>query len=126
MRRLPILRQESLNKRRIEVPCTEIGISQDPPMQRNRREYSFYDEHFQSARHAGNRFGPVFAAHNQLGNERVVIRWNDSFRVGRGIDSHSRSARRIESGDLTRGRRELFRMLSVTSALDGMPAMHDP
>src|SRR5579863_98454 len=121
----PILRQESFNKRRIKLARAEIRISQNAPMQWDRREYPFDDKHFQRPRHTGNCFRPVFAAHDQLGNQRVVIRWNHALSIGRGIDSHSGSAWRIERGDFPCRWRELLRVLGVDAAFNGMAAMHD-
>src|SRR5580704_18211672 len=124
-RRLSIFCQEALNKGRIKLSRAKIRISQNAPMQWNGCKYPLHDKHLKRPRHARNRFVAVFTAHDQLGDQRIIIRRNDAFGVGGGIDSHSSASGRIECGDLSRRRRELLRMLGVNAALDGMPAMHN-
>ena len=83
---------------------------------------SLDDEHLQRARHARDGLIAVLAAHDQLGDQRIVVGRHHAFGVRRGVDAHAGSARRIEGRDLARRRRELFRMLGVDAALDGVAA----
>ena len=61
---LPVLRQESFDESRVNLSGAEIGVGQDFAVQWNRGVDTFYDEHFQSSRHAGDSFCTVFAAHD--------------------------------------------------------------
>ena len=45
-----VLRQKTLDKRSIHASGTEIGISQDSPVQRDGRENPFHDEHLEGTR----------------------------------------------------------------------------
>jgi len=61
---LPVLRQELLDVPRIEFPGPEIRISQNLPVQRNRRVHTLDDEHVQRPSHARAGLGAVLGAHN--------------------------------------------------------------
>ena len=60
--------------------------------------------------------------HDELGDQRVVVRRHDAFGVLRRIDAHAIAAGNVEGGDLAGGGRELLRMLGVDAALDGVAA----
>src|SRR5580658_5093306 len=111
------LRQESLDKPGIEIARAEIRVGQNSPVQRNRGVDSFHNKHSQGAAHARNGFVAVLATHHQLGNQRVIIRRNRAFGVGRRVDAYARSSRRIERRNLACRGRELLRMLGVDAAL---------
>src|SRR5450631_3400250 len=64
------LRQESLDKPRIEIASAEVRVRQYPPVQRNRRVDSFHDKHSQGTAHARDGFAAILAADHQLGNQR--------------------------------------------------------
>ncbi len=94
-------------------------------MQRNRGVNTLDDEHLKRAAHTGNRFRPVFAAHDQLGNQGIVI-WRDhSLSISGSVDANAGTARRIESRDPSGRGRELLRMLSIDAAFDGMATMQN-
>src|SRR5450756_1997092 len=94
-----LLRQEFLDKSRIEIAGAKIRVRQYPPVQRYRRVDSFHNKHFESAAHARDGFAAILATHDQLGNERVIVWRNCAFGIGSGIDAHARPSRRIERGD---------------------------
>ncbi len=64
-------------------------------------------------------------AHDQLGDQRIVIRRNHSLGISRRIHAHASASWRMECRDLPRRRRELLRMLRIDAALDRMSAVHD-
>src|SRR5271169_7197994 len=119
------LRQESFDEAGIEIASAKIRIREDSPVQRNRGVDSLHDEHLQSTAHARDSFAAILAAHHQLRDQRVIIWRNRAFGISRGVDAHARSSRRIERRNLARRGRELFRMLGIDAALDGVSAMHD-
>src|SRR3984957_3825406 len=120
-----VLRQEPLNKPRIDPASAKIRIGQDSAVQRNRRVDALDDKHLQRPRHARNSLVAVLAAHNKLGNQRIVIWRNDAFGVGRGIDANACTARLVKCRNPSRRRSEFFRMLGIDAALNRMPAMND-
>ena len=66
-------------------------------MQGNRGVDALDDEHFQGARHAGDGFGAVLAAHDQLGDQRVVVGRDDALGVGGGVDADAGAAGRMKA-----------------------------
>ena len=94
-------------------------------MQGNCGVNPFDNEHVEGACHAGDRLHPVFAAHDELRDQRIVVRGDGALGIGGGINPNSGPARRIEGGDLSRRRGEFFRMLGVDAALYGVAAVYD-
>src|SRR5579864_9271747 len=120
-----VLSQEPFDKPRVELPRSKIGIRQNLPMQRNRRIHAFDDKHLQRPCHTRAGLVPILGTHNQLRDQRIVIRWNHSLGVGRGIHAYAGSSRRMKRGNLPGRRRELLGVLRVDAALDRVTAVHD-
>src|ERR1700746_3687029 len=83
------------------------------------------DDHLKSTRHALASLGPVFAPHDKLGDQRIIIRRDRSFRVCGCIDAHPRPARWMKGSVPARRGGELLRMLGVDAALDRVSAVYD-
>src|ERR1700687_5211395 len=117
--------QEALSETGVALPCPEILIRQNLPVQRNRGEHALHDKHLQGSRHARNRFAAVFAADDQIGNQRIVIRWYDAFGISRGIHALPGSSGRMKRSNLPCRRREFLEMLGVDAAFDRVSTMDD-
>ena len=83
---------------------------------------SLHHELAQRPLHLVHRLFAVLAVHNQLRNQRVVVRRHNALGILRRIHAHAIASRQIERRNLARGRRELLRMLRIDAALDRMPA----
>src|SRR5215472_8834384 len=66
-----VLLQEPFYESRIDLPCPEIGVGQDLPVQRDRGIYTLDDKHLQRPCHARARLVAVFRAHDQFRNQRI-------------------------------------------------------
>src|SRR5690242_18854947 len=73
-------RQQTFDKFSVEIARFEILVTQDVAMQRNGRVNALANEHFQGPLDAHNGFRPVFTEGDELGDERVIIRRNHTFR----------------------------------------------
>src|ERR1700722_6106357 len=78
---MTILLQKPLNEPGIKSPRAKIRISQNFPVQRNRRVYALNDKHFERPRHARNGLVAVFPSHHQLRDQRIVIRRNHALGI---------------------------------------------
>src|SRR5262245_1624355 len=72
-----------IEKSSVDITALEVGMSKYLLMQRNGCARAFNDEHIKGASHSIDRFGTVCAIDNQLRDQRVVVRRNDIFRIGR-------------------------------------------
>ena len=69
-------REVSMN--RVEMsPSDELLVVEDGAMQRDGRLHAFEHELLERATAAGERLRAVFPAHDELGQQRVVVRGND-------------------------------------------------
>src|SRR5689334_6961624 len=90
----------------VEPAGGEIGMRENPFLQRNRRVDSLDDEHIQSSPHPGNGFGAIGAVRDQFCHQRIVIRRNHAVLIGRRVHADSRAARKIQRSDAARGGNE--------------------
>ncbi len=119
-RLFPIRTEQALDEMGIEFAGGEVGIRKDTPLQRNGGLDAFDDEHVQGAPHPGDGFGAVAALNDQLGDHGIVVGRDYGIGVGRGIDTHSRTSRRLKSRDASGRRHERYRIFRVYAAFDGM------
>src|SRR6266403_2906870 len=121
IRLFPVRSQQPLDEMRIDFPCREIGIRQNPAMQRNRRLDPFNDEHFQCPLHPPHGLSAISALNDQLRNHRVIIGRDYRVRIRRGIHPYAGTARSLKSCDASCRRNECIGVLGVNTAFDGMP-----
>ncbi len=98
--RLRPRRQEALHEACVEVAFAEAGVLEDFLVEGDGGLDALHNELAERALHLRNRFGPVAAVDDQLGDERVVIGRNHAFGVLRRIDAHAIAAGHIEGRDL--------------------------
>src|SRR5579883_2087244 len=106
----------------IEFSGDEIRACYDLLMQRYGSVNSLDDEHAEGPAHAGDGLGSVAAVSDQLGDQRVIIRWDNTVLICRGIDANARSAGQVKPGDAPRRRRKCFRVFGIDPALDRVAA----
>src|ERR1700723_2808493 len=76
----------------------------------------------QGALHPSDGLSAIHSMHNQLGDQRIVVRRDDALGILRRIDTDSIASGNIECCDLARRRGELLRVLGVDAAFDSMAA----
>jgi hypothetical protein len=91
-------------------------------VERNRSLDALHHKLAQRALHLGDGLGTVASVHNQLGDQRVVVRRDDALGVLRRIHAHAVAAGNIERRNLAGRRSELSGMFGVDAALDGVAA----
>ena len=94
--------EETLHELRIEFAGAEFLILEDFAVQGNRGVDSLDDEHPQSPLHALHSLFAIFSVSDDLGDERIVIRRDDSLGVLGRVHADAVAAGHIEDGDLTR------------------------
>src|SRR5687768_15849803 len=87
---------------RRKIATHETRVLDDRTVQRDRRLHTLDDELLERSFSARDRIGPGFSGHDQLGDQRVVVRRNDVIPIDVGIDSHTRTTRRMELPDPSR------------------------
>src|ERR1041385_2403286 len=100
-------------------------MGEDTAMQWDRGMNALDDEHVERASHARDRLFAVFAADNELGNQRVIVRRNNSLGIDRRVHAYPGAAGWVPYGYLPCRRREFLRMFGVDAALDGVTAVDD-
>src|SRR6266481_10027631 len=115
--------QQTLNVFGVNIASLKFGVAQDAAMQWNGGVNAFHNKHLQRALHTHDGFRPVLAKRDELGNERVIVGRDHSFGISRGIHAHAETSGHMESLDPAGGRRELFRMLGIDAALNGVSAL---
>ena len=95
---------------------------EDGAVQRDRGLHALDDELLERAAAARDGLRAVLPAHDQLRDQRVVVRRDDVVAIAVRVDAHARAARQVELADLARVRREGDRVLGVDAALDGVAA----
>src|ERR1700680_4168693 len=86
LRRLALRAVHASQKIRVDLTRHELLVCMNALMQRDRGVNPFDDKHLQSAAHACDRLGPILSVRDQLGNQRIVVRRNDSVRISRSVD----------------------------------------
>ena len=74
-------------------PGDEIGIGQDPQVQRDGGLDAFDHRHLERPPHPRDRFLPIAAVDDDLRDHRIVVRRDGALRVREGLDAHARPAR---------------------------------
>ncbi len=117
--------REPFQKVGVEVAGCEIGIGKDALVQRQRGLDSLDDEHFQSAAHARDGLGAVATAHDELGDQRIVVGRDHGVGMGRGIHAHAGAAGNLEGGDAAGRGHEGIGIFGIDAALDAVAAKFD-
>src|SRR5262245_54479586 len=81
----PIRTEQALDKVGVEFPRREVRVREDAPVQGDGGFDAFDDEHVEGTLHAGNGFTAVAALHDELGDHRIVVRWDHRVSIGCGI-----------------------------------------
>jgi hypothetical protein len=97
--RLPLC-EKALHELGVEDPVAEIFVLEDLLVERNAGLDSLHHKLAQRALHLGDGLGARVGVHNELGDERIVVRRNNAFRVLRRIDADTIEAGHIECCDL--------------------------
>ena len=69
--------KESFQERGGDVTLLEVGIFEDPAVQRDGGLDTFDDEFFEGAPQAGHAFLAIASVGNQLRDHRVIVRHDD-------------------------------------------------
>src|SRR5438477_117985 len=102
-----------------QAPRPEVGVVEDRSVIWNRRGRPHDHELAQRAAGTGDRLGAVTAVDDELGDERVVVRWHVRARAEARIDTHAGPSRRNPPRDAPGVRNELpDGVLSVDPHLD--------
>src|SRR5712671_4240499 len=112
--------QQPLDEMRIDFPRSEIGVRQNPAMQRNRRLDPFNDEHFQRPLHPPHGLRAISALNDQLRNHRIIIGRDYRVRVRRGIHPYAGTTRSLKRCDASCRGNECIGVLGVNTAFNGM------
>src|SRR5262245_42501048 len=107
----------------VDLPRHEFGIADDSREEGDRGGHPFEDEAVQRLAHPRQRLGPIAPVHDDLGEERIVVRRHRVPGVDVGVDPHARTAGRMVRGDETGTRLEVpIGIFGVHPALDRMAA----
>ena len=93
---LPRTGEQAIQKMGVQAARLEIGLGKNALVQRNGSLDALDHEHFQRAAHARNGLGAVAAAHDQLGDQRIVVRRDHRVGMGGGVHAHARAAGQSE------------------------------
>src|SRR5262249_30620786 len=118
-------RQEALHERGAQLAGDEVGIVEDLEVQGDARLDALDDRHLEGPPHAGNRLLAIAAVHDDLRNQRIVVRRDRAVGVRERFDPHARPARNAEDVDDARRWHERFRIFRVDAALDRMAGEGD-
>src|SRR5204863_7492912 len=102
----------------------EAGVVHNLKMQWNRGLDSLNYHRFKRSTHPRDRQLAGSRMHDHFGEHGIIKRRHAVSRIHISIDADARPARKIESSNRTRRRRECFRILSIDPTLDRM-SNHD-
>src|SRR4029077_14489204 len=102
--------EEAFEEDSRDVALLEVRVVEDALVQRDGRLDAFDHEFVEGSAHAGNRFLPVPAMRDDLGNHGIVERDDLHVRFHRRVDSYTESAWCAVLGDYPRAGRKFFRI----------------
>jgi hypothetical protein len=117
--------EEAFEEDSRDVALLEVRVVEDALVQRDGRLDAFDHEFVEGSAHAGNRFLPVPAMRDDLGNHGIVERDDRHVRFHRRVDSYTESAWRAVLGDYPRAGRKFFRIFGVDATFETMPDEFD-
>jgi hypothetical protein len=91
----------------VDVTGDERGVPDDAGQEGDRRGDPFENEAVERLPHARQRFGPIAAVYDHLGQQGIVMRRDGVAGVDVGIDPDPGPARRMIGGDESRTRLEV-------------------
>ncbi len=89
--------EPALDEVGIEITRDEIRFIKDFLVERDRGMDTFNDEQVERAFHAGNRFGSIRSVSDQFGDQRIVIRRNNTVLMSVRIDANPDAPGRLRS-----------------------------
>src|SRR5580693_9683182 len=104
----------------VVIAVDDVGLADQGPKQRQRGLDAFHHHFVQRTAQPHQALGAGLAVHDQLADQRVVIRWDDVALIDGGIDPHAEATRRVVLQDLAGRRPEGDRIFGVDAALDGV------
>ena len=114
--------EESFEEVGVEFAGREVGVGEDALVQRERGLDALDDEHLQGPAHAGDGFGAVASANDELGDQRIVVGRDDGIGMSGGVHAHAGAAGNLECGDAAGRRDEGLGVFGIDAALDGVAA----
>src|SRR5689334_11808601 len=103
----------------IDLPSDESRVLHHAGEKWNGRRHALDDEAIQRDMHSGNRLGSIAALADELGQQRVIERWNGVAVVDVRVEADARSTRRMKRENLAGRRLEVARRIfSVDTAFD--------
>ena len=94
-------------------------------MERDRRLDALDDGHLERAPHPRDRFLAVAPVHDDLGDQRIVVRRNGALGVREGVDPYAGAAGHAEGANHAGRRGERLRVFGVDAALDRVAGERD-
>src|SRR5690242_10001299 len=91
--------KEPFHEFRIEASLAELRVSKDLLVQRDRCMNPLHHKHLQRPLHPRHRFTAILAVHDQLCDQRVIVRRHKALGILRRVDTHSVAARNVEHAD---------------------------
>ena len=86
---------------------------------------AFDDEHLKRSLHPADGFRAVTPLNDQLGDQRIVVRRDDSIGISGGVHAHSGSARRLKGRNASRRRHERVGVLRIDAAFNRVSRRED-
>ena len=122
---MPPSRKKSLEPMDVVEPVLDVGVANQRLKQRNGRIDSVDNEFIERAAKPHQGLVAVAAMHDELADERIIIRRDGVAGVDGAIDAHAKAARRMVIGDLARRWPEGRGMLGIDPAFDRVPVKDD-